>query len=462
MNSGRFLLAVILMIAVVVVTNVIFPPAPRALPGLFSYRLRIGTREIDLARLPFSASASGLVVLDSASGPRTLTLQHTSDTVTATVAYTFHPTRYAIDVRMNVRTPTAETPSLAVQMPHTLAINEAVRQEDERALAYVVNSQEEGISSARLRSIKAQRLESGPLSWVAVKNKYFVAAALMDPEVRRPFAALIAEPVGRPYAARMLATGMLPGPDGNFAFRLYAGPLEPAQLEQLGYHFEDVNPFGWRLFLPVLQPLGHGIAWVLYGIHNTLGLGYGWVLILFGVLIRIVLWPLNAKAMRSQLKTMQLQPKVKELQAKFKNDPQRMQQEMIRLYREEGFNPMGGCLPMLIPLPILITLFFVFQSTIAFRGVQFLWLPDLSRADPFFILPVLLGISMFLMQWLSTHSTPNPNPQMKFLMYFMPIFMTVLFLRFASGLNLYYTAMNVASIPQQLQIVRERKRLQTA
>jgi YidC/Oxa1 family membrane protein insertase len=115
---------------------------------------------------------------------------------------------------------------------------------------------------------------------------------------------------------------------------------------------------------------------------------------------------------------------------------------------------------MLIPMPILITLFFVFQSTIAFRGVQFLWLPDLSRADPFFILPVLLGISMFLMQWLSTHSTPNPNPQMKFLMYFMPIFMTVLFLNFASGLNLYYTAMNFASIPQQLQIMRERKKFQ--
>jgi len=547
MSSGRFLLAVVLMIAVMVITNIIFPPPPREpvtppdsaaptrpagvpaetiagrppavveappaadsagpadtivvrsalyeyriltrggslvgarllqyqvqppragalvelapddAPALFSYRLRTGTREVDLARLPFTASAVGEVVADSLSGPQTVTLQHTSDVGSVALAYTFYPNRYVVDVRMSVRTPDAETPSLTVQLPPTLRMNEAVRKEDERALAFVINSEPDGINSERLGSVKVQQLERGPLSWAAVKNKYFVTAVLMHPEVQRPFAALIAEPINRPHSARMQATGLLPGEDGTFGFRLYAGPLEPVRLEELGYRFEDVNPFGWRVFRPVIQPLGHAIAWVLYGIHGALGLGYGWVLILFGVLIRVLLWPLNAKAMRSQLKTMAIQPKMKELQAKYKNDPPRLQQEMIRLYKEEGFNPMSGCLPMLIPMPILITLFFVFQSTIAFRGVQFLWLPDLSRADPIYILPVLLGLSMFLMQWLSTRSTPDPNPQMKFLMYFLPLFMTVLFLNFASGLNLYYTAMNFASIPQQLQIMRERKRFQ--
>jgi YidC/Oxa1 family membrane protein insertase len=434
--------------------------APPEAPALFSYRLRTGAREVDLSRLPFTASAPNVVVLDSASGPRTVTLQHASDAAGVTLAYTFDPVRYVIDVRMNVRTPGAETPALTVQLPATLAMNEAVRKEDERALAYVINSEAGGINSVRLRSVRSQRLESGPLSWVAVKNKYFVTAALIHPEVRRPFAALMAEPMNRPYAARMLATGLLPGADGTFGFRLYAGPLEPSRLEELGYRFDDVNPFGWRIFRPIIRPLGHAIAWILYWIHGALGLSYGWVLILFGILIRVVLWPLNAKAMRSQMKTMAIQPRFKELQARHKNDPQRLQQEMIKLYREEGVNPMGGCLPMLVPMPILITLFFVFQSTIAFRGVQFLWLPDLSRADPLFILPVLLGISMFLMQWLNTRSNPDPNPQMKFLMYFMPLFMTVLFLNFASGLNLYYTAMNFASIPQQLQIMRERRKFQ--
>jgi YidC/Oxa1 family membrane protein insertase len=162
--------------------------------------------------------------------------------------------------------------------------------------------------------------------------------------------------------------------------------------------------------------------------------------------------------MRSQMKNMEIQPKLKEIQTKYKDKPEQLQKEMLRLYKEEGFNPMGGCLPMLIPLPILITLFFVFQSTIAFRGVGFLWLPDLSRADPFYILPVLLGVSMFLMQWLSSRSMAEVNPQMKFMMYAMPIFMTVIFLNFASGLNLYYAAQNIFSLPQQYLIARRRLR----
>jgi YidC/Oxa1 family membrane protein insertase len=135
---------------------------------------------------------------------------------------------------------------------------------------------------------------------------------------------------------------------------------------------------------------------------------------------------------------------------------------MLRLYKEEGFNPMGGCLPLLIPFPVLITLFFVFQATIEFRGEPWLWLPDLSRPDPIYVIPVLMGVSMFVLQWLSMRTARDANPQMKMMMWFMPIFMVVIFLKFASGLNLYYTAMNIASIPQQLLIARERARLQAA
>jgi YidC/Oxa1 family membrane protein insertase len=184
--------------------------------------------------------------------------------------------------------------------------------------------------------------------------------------------------------------------------------------------------------------------------------------VLFGVIIRLLLWPLNAKAMRSQMKNMEIQPKLKEIQAKYKNEPEKLQKEMLRLYREEGFNPMGGCLPMLIPLPILITLYLVLQSTIAFRGVSWLWLPDLSRADPYYILPVLLGLSMYAMQWLSSRSMTEVNQQMKVMLYVMPAVMTIIFINFASGLNLYYTAMNFASIPQSIQIMRERQRYNEA
>ena len=137
-------------------------------------------------------------------------------------------------------------------------------------------------------------------------------------------------------------------------------------------------------------------------------------------------------------------------------DPEKLQREMIRLYKEEGFNPLGGCLPMLIPWPVLITLFFVFQNTIEFRGVEFLWLPDLSRPDPIYLLPLLLGFSLFITQWMNLRAAPQDNPQMKMMMWFMPIIMVVIFLNFASGLNLYYAASNLAGIPQQIQIIRER------
>jgi YidC/Oxa1 family membrane protein insertase len=429
------------------------------MPALFAYRLRIGTREIPLSELAFVPSRAGLVELDGTQQPETVEFRHDGGPVTVALAYTFDPARFLVSGRMHVGGVGDQTPTLIIELPQRLAMNEALPQEDERALAYVVNSEREGILSTPLRNVKAQRVENGPLQWAAVKNKYFVAAVLTHPQSQARFGGLIADPVTQPFSADMAVT-LLPDADGTFAFRFYMGAQEPQRLAEVGSNFEDVNPFGWRAFRIFLRPVGHGITWALYGMNDILGIGYGWVLILFGVVIRILLWPLNAKAMRSQMKNMEIQPKLKEIQAKYKNEPEKLQKEMLRLYKEEGFNPMGGCLPMLIPLPILITLFFVFQSTIAFRGVEFLWLPDLSRADPLYILPVLLGVSMFLMQWLSTRSMTEQNPQMKFMMYAMPVFMTVIFLNFASGLNLYYASMNFASIPQQIQIMRERKRFQ--
>jgi YidC/Oxa1 family membrane protein insertase len=119
------------------------------------------------------------------------------------------------------------------------------------------------------------------------------------------------------------------------------------------------------------------------------------------------------------------------------------------------FSPVMGCLPMLLPMPVLFALFFVFQNTIEFRGVQFLWLPDLSLQDPYYIMPIFMGISMFVLSWIGMRAAP-PNPQTKMMSYMMPVMMTVFLLRFASGLNLYYAVQNVAALPQQWMLTRER------
>jgi len=152
-----------------------------------------------------------------------------------------------------------------------------------------------------------------------------------------------------------------------------------------------------------------------------------------------------------------VQPLMKDIQERYKNDPQRLQQEMFKLYKEHKVNPFGGCWPMLIPMPILFALFFVFQNTIELRGASFLWINDLSRADPIYIIPVLMGLSMYLVSKIGQIGM-EPTPQMKTMLYMMPVMMTVMFLNFASGLNLYYAVQNIASIPQQWMIAKERQK----
>jgi len=249
---------------------------------------------------------------------------------------------------------------------------------------------------------------------------------------------------------------------GSYSYRTYLGPIERDRLLAIGDDLEEVNPYGWGFLRPILRPLVVGVLWVVEALHEGLSLGYGWVLIVIGVLMRVVLWPLNRKAMRSQVKTMAIQPLALDIKERYKDNPQRMQQETMKLYKEHGVNPLAGCVPLLIPMPVFFALFFVFQNTIALRGVPFMWLPDLSAPDPLYILPLFFGATMFLTMKLT--QTAAPNPQMKMMMYVMPIMMTVMFLWWGlpSGLLLYYSATNVATIPQQMLITSERKKLQAA
>jgi YidC/Oxa1 family membrane protein insertase len=157
-----------------------------------------------------------------------------------------------------------------------------------------------------------------------------------------------------------------------------------------------------------------------------------------------------------------LQARIKAAQEKYPNDPAAVNREMMAAYQDLGVNPftmVSGCLPMLIPMPVLITLFFVFQGAIEFRGTSFAWLPDLSLRDPLHILPAFLMLSMFGLQWVSTKmSGMEQNEQTRMMMYTMPLVMGFVFFAMPSGLNLYYASTNVASFPQQIMIARERRR----
>jgi YidC/Oxa1 family membrane protein insertase len=227
------------------------------------------------------------------------------------------------------------------------------------------------------------------------------------------------------------------------AFSLYGGRRRYLLMEAVGLGKLDAPGTGARMMIPVIQFLE-----LLYRYTGN----YGWAIILFTLLTRIVLFPLMRKQFHSMAKMQQLQPKLKKLQERFKDDRQLMQQKLMELYKREGVNPLGGCLPLLIQLPILILLW----KAILYSGEQihlspgFLWLPDLSLQDPYFILVILTTLAMMAQQWLMTPVTTGESAgSQKFMGYIFPIVMAVFLYRFPAGLWLYYFLTTVFQVGQQ-------------
>lgn len=437
---------------------------PEGASGYLGQRILVGNDTVDLTRVAFQADPFGGLLLSAEEGPRTLrfSYRHPGSSFGLELEYEFQPDGYSVAVRGRVTG--VDRPRLLTDLGEGLAYAEADSAGEARAMAYVGNHVRDGIKS-RVLDRARPGVEEGPLRWAAFRSKFFVMALIAgetDPPSEQDYlGGLILRPAELDQRVRVGVTQAVRG-DGSFGFRLFMGPQEYARLSSLGQDMEEVNPYGWRFFRPIVRPFVAAITWVLVFFHSQLNLGYGWVLILFGVLMRVVLWPLNQKAMRAQLKNMAAQPLIQEIQKKYKDNPEKQQKEMMRLYKEEGFNPLAGCVPMLLPWPVLIALFFVFQNTIELRGVAFLWLPDLSAPDPLYILPIFLGVSMFLMQWVSMRAVEQQNPQMKMLLWIMPIMMVFIFFKLASGLNLYYATANIATIPQQIWINNERKKMKAS
>jgi YidC/Oxa1 family membrane protein insertase len=429
--------------------------------NFFSHQWVVGDDTLDLRGAAFEISPAAGLTLQADGEPKVLALtyRYPGTSFVAELRYTFYPGRYVIDLQGRI----AGGPAggwWVIGLGPGLESNEGDPENDYKSnLAFTAKSLE-GIVSHKVADVGAGErvMLDGPFDWVAVRTKYFVAALVLpqDAEGDSRFAGLMITGLPEPYRAQAVASFPV-SRQGDFKYTAYVGPQDYGRLSAVGRDLDQVTPYGYKWLQPVLRPLAGAITTVLVWMHRFLGLGYGWILIIFGVGIRVVLFPLYQKSMRSQMATMRVQPLMKEIQEKYKSDPQRLQQEMMKLYREHKINPLGGCLPMLLPFPILIALFFVFRDTIEFRGVPFLWLADLSQPDPYYIIPVLMGASIFLMQWIGQRSMPQSNPQMKMMMWIMPIMLTVLFLNFASGLNLYYATMNVASLPQQLYLAKERK-----
>lgn len=426
---------------------------------LLRYRVVTARDTLQLDRIAY-AGAKGT----AGDGAPTLTFTGSAGGATATVRYSFSRDNYVATTTVSVAG-VAGPAFLLVDLPTGFDTQEADTVGDIRLLAYSVKPTTKsaiGVPFAKLDSGE-KKLEPGPLTWAVAKSKYFLVGLLV-PQGGKPFAEAHLEGGARTrkLATNGQATVVMPLDNGTATFEVYAGPQSWQRLFKMGREFETANPYGGFL-QPVVQPFSTIVMRMLLWMKKTINLNYGWVLVVFGVAIRLIMWPLNQSAMRTSLKMQRIQPELQDVQTRHKNDPQKQQAEIMRVYKEHGMSPFSafsGCLPALIPMPVLMALFFVFQNTIEFRGVPFLWLHDISLHDPLYILPLAMGASMFLMSWIGMRNMP-PNPQTKMMSYLFPVMLTVALINSAAGLSLYYTVQNLAALPQQWLIANERAKSQS-
>src|SRR5512145_569731 len=237
-----------------------------------------------------------------------------------------------------------------------------------------------------------------------------------------------------------LKKALAPGSSKTVEARLFVGPQEEKKLEALAPGLELVKDYGW------LTILAKPLYWLLDKLEHLIG-NWGWSIVALVVLLKAAFYWLNAKAYASMAKMKAINPRIMEMRERLKDSPQQMQQEMMRIYREEKVNPMGGCLPIMIQIPVFIALYWVLLSSVEMRNAPWiLWIKDLSADDPYFILPALMTLTTMLQTALNP---APPDPVQAKMMWFMPLIFSVMFFFFPAGLVLYWLTNNILSIAQQ-------------
>ena len=284
---------------------------------------------------------------------------------------------------------------------------------------------------------------TGRDGWIAMVQHYFVSAWLLngaDAKAEREFRT---EKVGpNLYAVDMVVPvgEVAPGATRSVDARLYVGPQEENRLAAIAPGLELVKDYGW--FTILAKPL----FWLLTQLHKLIG-NWGWAIVGLVVLLKIAFFWLNATAYKSMAKMKAINPKIMEMRERLKDKPQQMQQEMMRIYREEKVNPLGGCLPILVQMPFFIALYWVLLSSVEMRHAPWVgWITDLSAKDPFFILPLLMTATSLFQVWLNP---APPDPIQAKRMWIMPLAFSVMFFFFPAGLVLYWLTNNILSIAQQ-------------
>jgi len=415
--------------------DVILLKKPGILPAV-----GLGTNgSFDLAGVDFSVSGTDLK-LDSNKNSGAIVFEYSREGVSIRRTYTFYSDTYKVDISDEV----SGLPEYWISLGSDFGIYES--EDSGRSHVGPILLTGTDLKDLKSKNLKEPNIFKDNLKWIAQEDKYFFAALVPVTAVEEAKAWIYKDSPVIAFKAK----------SGVNKFVIYAGPKEKKRLENLNIGLEHIIDYGF--FSIIARPL----FWVLIFIHGFLG-NYGWSIILLTIATRLPFIPLLNKGQKSMRKLQEIQPKMAEIREKYKKDPQKMQQEMTGLYKKHKVNPVGGCLPMLLQIPVFFALYKVLLVSIELRGAPFiLWITDLSAPDALFghiagfslggPLPYLMGITMVLQQKM-TPSTMDPK-QAK-LMMLMPIIFTFMFLNFASGLVLYWLVNNILGIVQQFFVNRK-------
>ena len=403
--------------------------------------------------LAFSSDAPAEIAVKAGETRSVLLTWESTTGVRVSREYVFHGDKYEFEVRVQTangsREPVAVRPGLELDQ-----VYEGELAGDSYSFhGIVVGAGKSGLKRYDLKDISKGKIEKVPARWIAADSKYFTWILLPEREWTITRASLVGETGARVAAADTAAT-LQPGDTVRAAARVFAGPKRSALLEATGKDLPDLIDFGW--FAVVAKPL----VFLMKASNRVTG-NYGIDIILLTILIKILFYPLTQKSIVSMKKMQELGPIIKTLKEKYKGDTQRLNQETMNLYKTYKINPLSGCLPMVAQIPVFIALYKGLLVTIELRHAPFfLWINDLSAPEhlwniavagydlPIRLLPLLMGVSMFLQQKMTPSAGMEPMQQK--MMLFMPLIFTFMFWSFPTGLVIYWLVNNILAIGQQM------------
>lgn len=363
--------------------------------------------------------------------------------------FTFTPGHYDIDVRFEIENNSADTLSTQFygQLKRSMGTGESGSMIMPTYFGAAYSHDDDKFEKYDFEDMQDKRLDvTSQTGWVSMLEHYFVSAWIPTQQQTNRLFSRVANGSQAIIGVVYPATQVNPNSTETIESKLYLGPKDQDSMAQLVEHLDLTVDYGflWWLAQPIFK---------LLQFLQSIVINWGLAIILTTVIVKALLFPLTKAQYVSMAKMRMLQPKMTELRERYNSDRQKLSQEMMKLYKTEKVNPLGGCLPMLLQLPIFLALYWVLLESVELRHSEFIfWIQDLSTKDPYYILPILMGASMFLMQRLQP--TPATDPMQQKLFQYMPVVFTVFFLWFPSGLVLYWLVSNLITIAQMLIIYR--------